>query len=98
MSGKVGGPQLAAQQFGNRGAFCDVCDVACSSKDAYEAHIRGVKHQKVNSNFAIACSACVCVCGPITYIPTLLLLAELCCFLTDIPPFQLKRCALLTGR
>ena len=62
MSGKVGGPQLAAQQFGNRGAFCDVCDVACSSKDAYEAHIRGVKHQKVNSNFAIACSACVCVC------------------------------------
>lgn len=70
MSGKVGGPQLAAQQFGNRGAFCDVCDVACSSKDAYEAHIRGVKHQKVNSNFAIACSACVCVCVWSNYIHT----------------------------
>ena len=25
---------------------CDLCDVACTGKDAYMAHIRGMKHQK----------------------------------------------------
>ena len=48
VSGKVGGTAAATQAWGRGGgAFCDVCDVSCSSKDAYEAHIRGIKHQKV---------------------------------------------------
>lgn len=44
---KGGSSAFAAQQFGRNGAFCEVCDVACSSKDAYDAHVRGTKHQKV---------------------------------------------------
>jgi len=48
VSGKVGGTAAATQAWGRGGgAFCDICDVSCSSKDAYEAHIRGIKHQKV---------------------------------------------------
>ena len=26
---------------------CELCDVACTGADAYAAHIRGAKHQKV---------------------------------------------------
>ena len=26
---------------------CELCDVACTGRDAYAAHIRGSKHQKV---------------------------------------------------
>lgn len=26
---------------------CELCDVACTGRDAYSAHIRGMKHQKV---------------------------------------------------
>ena len=32
----------------SRGDFyCELCDVSCTSKDAFEAHARGAKHQKV---------------------------------------------------
>lgn len=27
---------------------CELCDVSCTGADAYAAHIRGAKHQKVN--------------------------------------------------
>lgn len=27
---------------------CELCDVTCTGQDAYAAHIRGSKHQKVN--------------------------------------------------
>ena len=27
--------------------YCELCDVVCSNKDAFEAHVRGSKHQKV---------------------------------------------------
>ena len=27
---------------------CELCDVACTGTDAYAAHIRGAKHQKVS--------------------------------------------------
>jgi len=39
---------MVAQPFGKSGVYCEVCEVSCSSKDAYEAHIRGIKHQKVH--------------------------------------------------
>ena len=26
---------------------CELCDVTCTGSDAYAAHIRGAKHQKV---------------------------------------------------
>lgn len=26
---------------------CELCDVACTGRDAYAAHLRGMKHQKV---------------------------------------------------
>ncbi|KAK4030489.1 hypothetical protein OUZ56_023725 [Daphnia magna] len=29
------------------GLHCELCNVACTSADAYAAHIRGTKHQKV---------------------------------------------------
>ena len=44
-----GGP--AAIGGGNAGQkghlYCQLCEVTCSSSDAYAAHIRGAKHQKV---------------------------------------------------
>ena len=33
--------------------ICDLCDISCTSKVAYEAHLRGIKH----------CKVCVCVWG-----------------------------------
>lgn len=33
---------------------CELCDVSCTGVDAYAAHIRGAKHQKVNF--------CTCAC------------------------------------
>jgi zinc finger RNA-binding protein len=32
---------------GSSALHCDVCDVACTGSDAYAAHIRGAKHQRV---------------------------------------------------
>jgi zinc finger RNA-binding protein len=40
---KVGGPG----GFGSSGKYCKICEIACSCSDAYAAHIRGTKHQKV---------------------------------------------------
>lgn len=28
---------------------CELCDVSCTGVDAYAAHIRGAKHQKVRT-------------------------------------------------
>jgi len=40
--------QTTADATTPRGDFyCELCDVSCTSKDAFEAHIRGAKHQKV---------------------------------------------------
>ena len=30
-----------------QGLKCELCDVSCTGVDAYNAHIRGAKHQKV---------------------------------------------------
>lgn len=33
---------------GSGGALrCELCDVTCTGADAYAAHVRGIKHQKV---------------------------------------------------
>lgn len=31
---------------------CELCDVSCTGADAYAAHIRGAKHQKVRRSAA----------------------------------------------
>ena len=36
----------AAPKVGNA-LRCELCDVTCTGSDAYAAHIRGAKHQKV---------------------------------------------------
>jgi len=42
---KVGTPALP--KGGPAGLRCELCDVTCTGSDAYAAHIRGAKHQKV---------------------------------------------------
>lgn len=42
---KVGAP--AVPKSGPTGLRCELCDVTCTGGDAYAAHIRGAKHQKV---------------------------------------------------
>lgn len=32
---------------GGNALHCELCDVTCTGADAYAAHIRGAKHQKV---------------------------------------------------
>lgn len=32
---------------------CELCDVTCTGADAYAAHIRGAKHQKVEKRIHI---------------------------------------------
>lgn len=32
---------------------CELCDVSCTGADAYAAHIRGAKHQKVRAFFVL---------------------------------------------
>lgn len=35
---------------GSGGALrCELCDVTCTGADAYAAHVRGIKHQKVEA-------------------------------------------------
>ena len=54
-----GGTQRNAGVGGGSGGFgrsslvirCELCDVACTGRDAYSAHLRGMKHQKVFSFF-----------------------------------------------
>jgi zinc finger RNA-binding protein len=48
------GPQAPIASSKSRVAYCTICDVACSSQDAYAAHIRGAKHQKVSGLHYIA--------------------------------------------
>ncbi len=31
---------------------CELCDVSCTGADAYAAHIRGAKHQKVHDSLS----------------------------------------------
>jgi zinc finger RNA-binding protein len=37
----------ATASRGGNALRCELCDVTCTGSDAYAAHIRGVKHQKV---------------------------------------------------
>ncbi|XP_075979803.1 zinc-finger protein 72D isoform X2 [Anticarsia gemmatalis] len=42
------GAVLAAARGAGGGALrCELCDVTCTGADAYAAHVRGIKHQKV---------------------------------------------------
>ena len=43
------GPQAPTGRGQNQ-LRCELCDVACTGADAYAAHIRGAKHQKVRDN------------------------------------------------
>lgn len=43
------GCATAAGRGAGGGALrCELCDVTCTGADAYAAHVRGIKHQKVN--------------------------------------------------
>ena len=49
---KLGGSAAGGQATGSNRPpqnqlRCELCDVACTGSDAYSAHIRGAKHQKV---------------------------------------------------
>lgn len=37
----------AARGAGGGALRCELCDVTCTGADAYAAHVRGIKHQKV---------------------------------------------------
>lgn len=39
-------PTASKAAFANH-LYCKLCDVVCSSADAYAAHMRGSKHQRV---------------------------------------------------
>lgn len=42
------GAVLALARGAGGGALrCELCDVTCTGADAYAAHVRGIKHQKV---------------------------------------------------
>ena len=38
---------LPSSRSGVQAYRCELCDVSCTGLDAYNAHIRGAKHQKV---------------------------------------------------
>ena len=42
----IGPVNTATPKVGNA-LRCELCDVTCTGSDAYAAHIRGAKHQKV---------------------------------------------------
>lgn len=44
-SGATNGPRGVQTQL-----RCELCDVSCTGVDAYAAHIRGSKHQKVTTS------------------------------------------------
>lgn len=47
-AGAGGGAGAAAGGRGAGGALrCELCDVTCTGADAFAAHVRGIKHQKV---------------------------------------------------
>lgn len=37
---------------------CELCDVSCTGVDAYAAHIRGAKHQKVSTALTLFTVSC----------------------------------------
>jgi hypothetical protein len=39
---------------GGNALRCELCDVTCTGSDAYAAHIRGAKHQKVRKNLQVS--------------------------------------------
>uniref|UniRef100_A0AAX7V885 Zinc finger RNA-binding protein n=1 Tax=Astatotilapia calliptera TaxID=8154 RepID=A0AAX7V885_ASTCA len=41
------GPQVSSPYLIQNQLRCELCDVSCTGADAYAAHIRGAKHQKV---------------------------------------------------
>ena len=45
--GAVSKVAASAGRPGQNTLRCELCDVACTGADAYSAHIRGAKHQKV---------------------------------------------------
>lgn len=45
-SSSSGGSSTLARSAQNQ-LRCELCDVSCTGADAYAAHIRGAKHQKV---------------------------------------------------
>ena len=44
---KVGTATTPAGRSSQNQLRCELCDVTCTGTDAYAAHIRGAKHQKV---------------------------------------------------
>lgn len=43
----VGAGAGGARGAGGGALRCELCDVTCTGADAYAAHVRGIKHQKV---------------------------------------------------
>lgn len=43
----AGASALAGRAAGASALRCELCDVTCTGADAYAAHVRGIKHQKV---------------------------------------------------
>lgn len=44
---KAGTTTTATGRGGQNQLRCELCDVTCTGADAYAAHVRGAKHQKV---------------------------------------------------
>ncbi|MEQ2167317.1 hypothetical protein GOODEAATRI_002917 [Goodea atripinnis] len=44
---------------------CELCDVSCTGVDAYAAHIRGAKHQKVGNFFLRPLTTNKPACAPV---------------------------------
>lgn len=45
---KAGNAVQPTGRGGQNQLRCELCDVTCTGTDAYAAHIRGAKHQKVS--------------------------------------------------
>lgn len=43
----AGAHAAAGRAAGGSALRCELCDVTCTGADAYAAHVRGIKHQKV---------------------------------------------------
>jgi len=43
------GSATSSGRGGQNQLRCELCDVTCTGADAYAAHVRGAKHQKVNA-------------------------------------------------
>lgn len=43
----AGAAAAAGRAAGSAALRCELCDVTCTGADAYAAHVRGIKHQKV---------------------------------------------------